>query len=114
MPIKFDEREIIVCPKCGCEYLPEEIFYPEDLLGKAHDIVKDGKGKLLGAAGGRPAKTEEFVCEKCGATFKVEASVSFSSSIDPLKDLSDDYVTPLYPKPRVSLPEPDGAKEEAD
>lgn len=33
--IKQDKKlELIICPKCGREYLPAEIYYPNEFLGK--------------------------------------------------------------------------------
>lgn len=37
----------IICPKCGAEYLPSEIYFAEDLIGKQKNIVKNDEGKIL-------------------------------------------------------------------
>ena len=39
--------EKIVCPQCGMEYLPAEIYLPNYLLGKPTRIVRDENGKIL-------------------------------------------------------------------
>lgn len=39
---------VIKCPHCGAEYLPSEIFMPEDILGGApKNLIKDPLGKVL-------------------------------------------------------------------
>ena len=38
--------EYIVCPKCGREYLPAEIYLPNSFLGRPHDIYRLTNGKV--------------------------------------------------------------------
>lgn len=66
---------VIVCPRCGAEYLPAEIFIDNEIEGKpASQPVKDALGKILYAEyeeGSAPCQPETYVCDRCGRTFKV-------------------------------------------
>lgn len=75
----MNEEILIKCPHCGCEYLPCEIFYPNEFLGKSYDIVKDENGKIITYSGKNMNKNEEFVCEHCGKEFEVCAQVFFDA-----------------------------------
>lgn len=79
---------VIKCPHCGCEYLPAEIFYPEEFLGQPKNILKDDNGKILGFQGEDMALVESFFCDHCGKEFKVTATCSFKS--EAVKDIFDD------------------------
>jgi len=72
----------IKCPHCGYEYIPAEIFFPDQLLGNAKTVIKDALGKILYVEwkpDEEPALTEKWVCDNCGETFKVTASFSFKT-----------------------------------
>ena len=45
------KKNTIRCPHCGCEYLPAEIYLPNDFLGYPTNIIKDEKGEILGLLG---------------------------------------------------------------
>lgn len=82
------EKFIIKCPECGYEYLPCEIYYPQD-LGNAHNIVRDMEGKILYYDGGNIDTSAEYKCDNCNTFFRVEAKINFSSFKDELKNKSD-------------------------
>lgn len=69
--------KIIICPHCGMQYLPGEIFYPEEFLGKPKDIVRNTVGEILGYEGIEQNSNETFVCEECKNEFTVEAKISY-------------------------------------
>ena len=63
----LNKHVIIRCPKCGYEYLASEIFYPETLLGKSTDVIRDDNGKIIFLGNGEePELTEDWECENCG------------------------------------------------
>jgi DNA-directed RNA polymerase subunit RPC12/RpoP len=71
---------IIKCPHCGYEYIPAEIFVPDQLLGKAKTVIKDALGKILYVEwkeGEEPVLTEKYVCDNCDETFLVTASLNY-------------------------------------
>ena len=39
--MKDNKSNIIICPNCGAEYLPAEIFLPDSFLGKHKTINKN-------------------------------------------------------------------------
>ena len=82
---------IIKCPVCGAEYLPSEIFFPNDLIGKQTEIVKDERGKVLHYDDCDLCLEQEFVCEHCGNRFITKATVSYQTC-DPDADFSDESV----------------------
>lgn len=92
---KEDSYELIIkCPHCGAEYLPAEIYYPDEFLGKPSDINKvHNTGKLDYYSGKSMNPHEEYVCDYCGTRFYVEAIVSFKTSVDKCADTSNLYKT---------------------
>lgn len=71
----------IKCPKCGWEYLPAEIFYPDQLLGTPSNIVKDEQGKILTYDNDSMNLKETFTCEHCGCIFEITGVVKFDTTI---------------------------------
>ena len=68
----------ITCPVCGAEYLPCEIYYPNQFLGRSIEIDKI-KGKIDSFSGTNMNLEETFTCDHCGSNFKVTAKVSFKT-----------------------------------
>jgi len=94
----------IKCPKCGCEYLPEEIFIPNAFFGKPKNIVKDDNGKIFSFEGDSLTTSEEYICDKCGCTFTIDCKIVFDTKVNVKHDFSEDYSTPIY-KDRIILDE---------
>ena len=65
----FDFK-VIKCPKCGHEYLPAEVFYRDDLLGRPENIIRTENGTIELFTGENPNYEESFICDNCGT--KVE------------------------------------------
>lgn len=80
----------IKCPHCGREYLPCEIYYPNDFLGNAGEIFKDENGKIITYSGDNMNLDEIFTCD-CGCEFKVSAHISFTAV-----NLDDDCSVELF------------------
>lgn len=78
----------IKCPYCGCEYLPAEIFYPDDFLGTPLNIIKDENHEIIGFDGNNMNTEETYVCDVCGKTFKVDAVVTFK--VEKVKDVFEE------------------------
>lgn len=91
-----NKQQIITCPKCGTEYLPAEIYYPNSFLGHPTDITKTTLGKIDIYDGLSMNLNEEYMCDCCGTRFKVEAKVSFKTKLDETKNFNEDYSEPLY------------------
>lgn len=88
----LNKHVIIRCPKCGYEYLASEIFYPEDLLGKSTDIIRDDNGKIIFLGNGEePELTENWECEHCGCEFQAKLNIKGETIYDNNYDFSDDY-----------------------
>ena len=71
----------IVCPVCGREYLPEEIFVP----CKPKNIVRDN-GKILGYTGDSFNLKETYKCDGCDATLRILGCVKFMVDIAPAQE----------------------------
>lgn len=91
--MKPKQVRIIKCPTCGCEYLPAEIFLPNDFLGKPANIVKDSYGKIIGYNGSSMNDTESYKCDHCNTTFEVVSTTNFVARL--IGDTSSQYVTKL-------------------
>lgn len=94
----------IKCPCCNAEYLPSEIFYPDEFLGTPKDIVKNANGGIEYFSGDSMNLEEEYVCDVCNTKFKVIADVMFNTSQDDLHSMDKEHTTTLF-KNRVTLDE---------
>lgn len=69
----------IICPYCGAEYSPSEIYVPKYFF-KNVGTYKDSLGKIKYSEEDEFLDTKEtYTCDKCNQTFKVEAEVVFST-----------------------------------
>ena len=84
---------VIKCPMCGYEYLPAEIYLPNEFLGKPKNIMKDVNGKILGYEGTKMNDTETYKCDNCDSLFKVVSTTNFVS--EPICQYSEEYVTKI-------------------
>lgn len=96
---KKNNWQTITCPFCKAEYLPGEIFYPDDLFGKVKNVLRDPTEHILFVEyeeGCEPTLTEHFECYNCGRPFVVEAQVSFKVKEEAEElDFSNQYVNLL-------------------
>ena len=90
-----EKNQYIVCPKCGAEYLPCEIYYPKSFLGDSLQIDKI-KGKIESFSGNPMDLEETYICDHCDTKFKAIAKVSFKTQIVEKYDMSKSYATPLF------------------
>ena len=97
-------ENIIICPYCGAEYLPEEIFIPEDLFNQPRNILKDEHGKLEHFVRDDLSFEEEYTCDYCNHTFKVHCFLTFTTEKCLEHDFDFDHETEIYPN-RISLEE---------
>jgi DNA-directed RNA polymerase subunit RPC12/RpoP len=90
--MKPKQLRVIKCPVCGYEYLPAEIYLPNEFLGKPRDIVRDINGKILGFSGVKMNDTESYRCDNCNTLFNVVFTTYFNSkeAVTP-----DEHVTKL-------------------
>lgn len=91
-----EKLNVITCPNCGTEYLPEEIFVPVGFFGKPCDIEKDSNGKIKDFYGKSLDTKEVYTCDCCDTTFKVTAKVAFKSEVYNKATFHEYYTTPLF------------------
>ncbi len=91
--MKPKQLRVIKCPTCGYEYLPAEIYMPNEFLGKPKNIMKDSSGKIMGFDGIKMNDTESYKCDNCDTMFEVVSTTYFVSK--PIGKSSEDYVTKL-------------------
>ena len=96
--MKKPKLETIICPICGREYLPAEIYLPNSFFGKPTEIERTKEGKIDTFNGLTMNLNETFTCENCGTTFGIKARVDFKTFVDESKDFSTEYVSPLHKK----------------
>lgn len=102
---KFDKKlTYITCPHCGREYLPAEIFYPNEFFGRPQDVERLNNGKIENFCGKTMNTEEEYICDGCLTKFKVMAKVTFTTKEISKYDMSKAYVTNLFEE-KVSLSE---------
>ena len=88
-------RNTIICPVCGREYLPEEIFTRKSMYGKPQHIVRNEYGKILSFEGSSAFLEETYMCDKCDAFFRVNGKMVFNSTVAVKPDVSDEYTSKL-------------------
>lgn len=91
--MKPKQLRIIKCPICGYEYLPAEIFLPNEFLGKPKNIIKDVSGKIISYEGIKMNDTETYKCDYCDSLFEVISTTNFVSR--PIGENAPHYVTKL-------------------
>ncbi len=91
--MKPKQLRVIKCPTCGYEYLPAEIYLPNEFLGKPKAIMKTISGKIIGFDGIKMNDTETYKCDNCDTLFEVVSTTYFTSK--PIGQSSENYVTKL-------------------
>ena len=86
----------IVCPNCGAEYLPQEIFILTPFNEK--HVHKDADGKLLFDP--TYDTYESYKCDYCNKTFQATMAMAFTTTMK----TAEEYVTKLH-KPTLFLKE---------
>lgn len=77
---KLQPRHVIKCPYCQAEYLPGEIFYPDNAIGQPDEVIRDPLGKILYESyreDSEPLAEETYFCDQCGRQFIVELETKF-------------------------------------
>ncbi len=94
--MKTRKFEIIECPCCGREYLPAEIFIPQNFFGRPRDIVRDVYGCILEYEGSSIDVGETYTCDKCNTTFQVRVKMNFTTESTKIENFDEEYVTPVF------------------
>lgn len=83
----------IICPTCGAEYFPQEIFVLSEF--NKSNIVKDEEGKILDTQ--NIDTSESYICDFCGEPFHINMNISFTvSKHTPTKHVTKLKKTPLF------------------
>lgn len=88
-------KNIIKCPKCNQEYLPGEIFVPNNFLGQPREIDRNEEGKITSYKGINQSLRETYTCDKCNYTFDIEAQITYKVE-GSFANFDEEYSTPLY------------------
>ena len=70
-------NNFIICPHCGFQYLPGEIYDPRHFLGQPKEIVRNNIGEILGYEGIVSDVEETYICENCNNELRIKAKVTF-------------------------------------
>lgn len=89
-------KNVIICPKCGAEYLPSEIYIPQSLLGKPYHIMRFNDGTIDEFFGKDMDLDEQYICDYCDTKFYIKAIVKFNTSINEMEDFQSEYKTKLH------------------
>ena len=94
--IKDKKFDIIECPICKAQYLPAEIYIPNNFVGKPLYINKDHMTAAIeDFSGASMDKVEHYICDHCNTPFKIIAKVNFTTIPEPEIDFSKEYSTSL-------------------
>lgn len=86
----------IECPHCGRQYLPAEIYYPDEFFGNPHDVDRYQNLKIESYMGKSMKLDEDYECDNCLKKFRVTAKISFKVDALSKYDMSKAYVTKLF------------------
>lgn len=89
----------IRCPYCGAEFLPSEIYLRDYFLGKATNVERDDKNKIVSYQGIEQDLEETFNCDFCDKKFKVKADITYAVKG---VEFEEEFVTTIY-KDRINL-----------
>jgi len=95
----------IVCPICGQEYFPSEVFYPDKVFGNAKEVVKDDSGKISFVIGEDMDLDEEYTCDNCGAKMKIHANINFEVTTNTDEQEEEEFVSSFEAAKKITLPE---------
>ena len=85
--------DLIICPHCGCEYVPAEIFLPDSFLGKPFLIERESiSGKIINYFGSSMDLDENYICDRCNQPFSIHAKIQFETEGT---DFRKDYTTKI-------------------
>lgn len=87
--MRHKKLESIICPTCGMEYLPAEIYNPSAFFGKPKCIIRDDNNKIEHIIGNSIDCREQYICDNCDKPFSVIAKISFVSKVE--DDFSDEH-----------------------
>lgn len=93
------ETPYIICPVCGTEMHPAEVFIPNDFFGNPKEIVRDTTGKIEFYTGNDMGLVEEYICDGCNNTLNIEAKLSFDVSVKTKNFFEEEY-TSTFNKPK--------------
>ena len=85
-----NKLNVIVCPKCGREYLPAEIYVPGAFFGNPETVLRED-GKIIDFGGFTMDLKETYTCDGCDTVFDVTAKMTFETSVNEPRDFSSDY-----------------------
>lgn len=97
----------IVCPVCGSEYLPVEVFIPDDFFGKPVEIMRNEAGKIDFVLGEGMNLTETYVCDNCNTQLKINTEISFNTEVDTKETFEEEYVSSFTKPKKIHLEEID-------
>lgn len=99
------DLSIITCPICGHQYLPSEIFMPDEVFGKQYDITKDDNGKIKFYLGDDQNFEEEYICDSCNTKLKILMKVSYD--IKPIEEdeFEEEYSVEINKPKKLKLQE---------
>lgn len=93
------KKLLIICPHCGAQYLPGEIYMPGAFIGRPVEVVKDSLGALVYTdykkVENMPNNSEHFICDYCDKPFEIEASpmIFKTKKASAETDFSTEYVS---------------------
>lgn len=98
---------IIKCPVCGQEYLPPEIFLPDNFFGSPGEVIRNESGQIDFITGSDMNLAEEYICDNCDTKFKVETHISFEVKVEGNSSYEEEYVSTFTRPKRIKLKEED-------
>lgn len=102
--MKKTKLDTIVCPSCGREYLPAEIFIPKVFFGCPNDIERNSLGKIISYSGNSIDSHETYICDGCKTPFNISAEIQFVTDTKDKYNFSEAHTTKIVPS-KISLKE---------
>lgn len=100
------ELPVLQCPICGRQYMPAEIFMPDEFFGHQKEVIRKPSGEIDFYIGTDPELQERYICDGCGTELMISAQLSYD--VVPTNELfEEEFVAKVQRPKKPTLEEAD-------
>ncbi len=91
----MEKLNVIKCPNCGAEYLPVEMFIPDNFFGRPVHIERNEQNQIIDTVGYSMKTNTKYICDYCDMPFRISTKLQFSTKAETKLDFDSEYITDL-------------------